>query len=181
MGLLLSFVKPTRPVNLQSVLLLSLLTLYQTCIRGVSPPSNVPLPSELSPLQIVVSLSVRSGQSALHVHLEGLEVNTPLQEVRVIPDDCSDQKLWLRHVVVSIGVLDTTTSSSTNTVGSVRLGVRMRLTVAGRRVVCWIQSGVKSWLRSTALHIRETKRGGAAEGNKDRSGLDDGRVNCSLS
>ena len=104
---------------------------------------------------MVVSLSVGPGQSGLHVDLEGLEVHTPLQEVRVIPDDCSDKKLWLRHVVVSISVLDTTSS---NTVGSVRLVVRMRLTVTGRRVVCWMQSRVKSWLRPTALHILVTNR-----------------------
>lgn len=49
--------------------------------------------------------------------------------------------------------------------------------MTGRRVVCWIQSGVKS----TSLSLLVTSRGGAAEGNKDWSGLDDGRVNCAFS
>ena len=171
MGLLLSFVKPRHD---QSTLLLSLGRGNQTCVRGFSQPSNAPLPPQLGSLQIVVSLSVGPGQPALHVHLEGLEVDAPLQEVGVVPDDCSDEKLWLRHVVVSIGVLD---SSPTNTLGSVRLVVRMRLTVTGRRVVGRVEAGVEP----TALHLRGTYRGGAAEGNKDWSGLDDGRVDCSLS
>ena len=126
----------------------------------------------MRPLQIVVGLSVGPGQAGLHVHLEGLEVHTPLQEVRVVPDDCSDEKLCLRHVVVSIGVLETP-----STIGSVRLVVGLRLAVTGRRVVSWVEAGVEA----TALPFLATNRGGAAEGNKDWSGLDDCRVDCPLS
>ena len=134
-----------------------------TCVKHIS---SVPCWDVL----LMVGLAVGPGQPVLHQYLECLEVNTPLQKVSVILQDCSDEELWLGHVIVSVDV------GVALPVTPVRFIVRMGLAVTGRRV----KRGV-GHIGSTALLVpRVGQGGGGAKRYKHWRGLDHSGVHSTI-